>query len=212
MRAMFTPWWSRRPLTRVLTGVALSLVWGAAVVASVIGAAPASAHAALVKITPATGAKLATAPTSVVLEFDEPVSGTFATVVVSTASGVSVARGKPTVLGARVTQPLSPALAKGRYRVAYRVVSDDGHPVSGESDFTLTAASGTGSSTSVGTPSASDSHTSAAHPAPTLAGPSSTTPRPGPRAWSSRFLVPISGAVALLAGGTGVFLWDRQRR
>ena len=84
-----------------------------------------------------------------VLEFDEPVSSTFATVVVD-ATGVRVALGKPTVMGSNVTQPPRAEMASGRYRVAYRVVSKDGHPVSGESGFTLALASGTGSATSDG--------------------------------------------------------------
>jgi len=84
---------SRSPLAAALAaGVALLFAFGAAVVTSVISAVPASAHAALVKITPDVDAQLTTAPTEVVLEFDESVSATFATVVVSTAAGVSVAR------------------------------------------------------------------------------------------------------------------------
>jgi copper resistance protein C len=210
---MFTLSWSRGHLARVLTvGVALSFAWGAVVVTALVSAAPASAHAALVKITPNADATLTTAPTEVVLQFDEPVSPTFATVVVTTAAGVNVARGKPTVLGARVTQPLSPAIASGGYRIAYRVVSNDGHPVSGESHFSLTLASGSGSATPVGTPPTSGSATSATAAASTIAGPSSTRPQPGPVRWPSRYLVPGSGAVAFLAIGAGLFVWYRQRR
>ena len=101
MRAMFSPSVSRSPLATALrAGVALAFAFGAGLVTSVTGAGPAAAHAVLVKITPALDAQLTTAPTEVVLEFDEPVSTTFATVVVTTAAGVS--RGKPTVVGARV--------------------------------------------------------------------------------------------------------------
>src|SRR5665647_3912023 len=108
MGAMFSPLSSRRSLATVLaTGMAVSFALGASLVTSVISAAPASAHAALVKITPDADARLTNAPTQVVLEFDEPVSATFATIVVTTAAGLSVARGKPTVLGAKVTQALS---------------------------------------------------------------------------------------------------------
>ena len=147
---------SRRagPWRHLATGVALSFALGAVLVTSVISAAPASAHAALVKITPDADAQLTTAPTEVVLEFDEPVSATFATVVVTTAAGVTVARGKPTVLGAKVTQALSPTMASGGYRIAFRVVSNDGHPVSGQSRFTLTSPSGTTPAMVGGTPAA----------------------------------------------------------
>ena len=212
---MFFPPLSRSPLAAALAaGVALLFALGAAVVTSVISAVPASAHAALVKITPDVDAQLTTAPTEVVLEFDESVSATFATVVVSTAAGVSVARGKPTVQGAKVTQKVGPDLASGRYRVAFRVVSDDGHPVSGESTFTLTVTSGTVPATSVRTPSpsASASLLSATPFAPAMTGPSANGLKPRQGGWPSRLLLPIAGAVGLLAIGAAVLLWDRQRR
>jgi len=211
---MFSPSLPRSPLATVLVaGVAMSLALGAALVTSVISAAPASAHAVLVKITPDVDAQLTTAPTEVVLEFDEPVSTTFATVVVTNAAGATVAHGKPTVLGARVTQPLSPGLAAGGYRVAFRVVSDDGHPISGESNFTLRLTPGPSPATSVGIPSASTSASpSTATPSVrAVAGPSAKDPKPGRAGWLSRFLVPIAGAVGLLVIGAGVLLWDRQR-
>lgn len=211
---MYSPSSTRSTLTTALTAaVALSFAVGAALVLSVISAAPASAHAALVKITPDADAQLATAPTKVVLEFNEAVGTAFSTVVVSAASGVSVARGKPTVLGSTVTQQLSPDLASGGYRIAYRLVSDDGHPVSGESRFTLRLAS-------VGTPSASASasalplasRTAAGPSVPAAAGPSAKDPKPVPGGWLSRFLVPIAGALGLVVVGGGVLRWDRQRR
>lgn len=196
--------------TVLATGVALSFAFGAALVTSVVSAAPASAHAALVKITPDANAQLATAPTEVVLEFDEPVSATFATVLVTTAAGVTVARGTPAVLGAKVTQALSPDLVSGGYRIAFRVLSDDGHPVSGESSFTLTLTPGTSFGTSGGTSSASP-----VPPTPSAAaaaGPSAKSPKRGQGSWLSSLLVPIAGALGLLVIGTGVLLWHRQRR
>lgn len=213
MRAMLSPSLSRGALATVLSaGVVLCFVWGAAVVTSVIGAAPASAHVVLVKITPDSDAQLTRAPAEVVLEFDEPVSTAFATVVVNTAAGVTVSRGKPAVLGTRVTQPLSPAMAAGSYRVAYRVVSNDGHPLSGESTFTLRFDSGTGPATSDGAPSESAVSIPTTPSVPGKAGPSASGHRPRQRGWPSQFLVPIAGALAVLAIGAGMLLWDRQRR
>lgn len=210
MRAMFSPS-PRTPLaTALAAGVAMSFALGAALVTSVITAAPASAHAVPVKITPAADAQLTTAPTEVVLEFDEPVGATFATVVVTAAAGITVARGKPTVLGTKVTQQLSPGLASGGYRVAFRVVSDDGHPVSGESTFSLRLTPGTSPATSAGIPAVS---ASAPPPSSSLAvaGASAKEPKPGQGDWLSRFLLPIAGALGLLVIGAGVLLWDRQR-
>jgi methionine-rich copper-binding protein CopC len=223
MRAMFSQPLSPRSVARVLvTSVTLSLTMGAAlaavvvamVFASVISAAPASAHAALVKITPEADAHLTTAPTEVMLEFDEPVSATFAAVVVTTAAGVTVVRGRPRVQGAKVTQALSPEMVSGSYRVAYRVVSNDGHPVSGESRFTLTLTSGPSPATLGGTPGASASASSGppTPSAPALARPPTNSPEPGQAGWLSRSLVPIGGAAGLLVVGGGVLLWARQRR
>ncbi|MHB1474805.1 MAG: copper resistance CopC family protein [Dermatophilaceae bacterium] len=121
---------------------------GLALVTSVVNAASASAHAELVKVTPDVDAQLTTAPKEVVLEFSEPVNASFATSVVTTSAGVSVTNGKPTVIGAKVTQALVPHLAAGTYLVAFRVVSNDGHPVTGESGFTLTLAPRTSPSVS----------------------------------------------------------------
>jgi methionine-rich copper-binding protein CopC len=197
---------SRRPLaTVVAAGLALSFAFGTALVTSVISAAPASAHAALVKITPAAGAQLTAAPTQVVLEFDEPVSTAFATVVVTNATGVSVAQGKATVLGAKVTQALGPNMASGAYRVAFQVTSDDGHPVTGESAFTLTLAPGASRVTSAGGSSATP-----AVPSSALASTDGT--KSGQGGWLARYLVPIAGAVGLLVIGAGVLVWERQRR
>jgi copper resistance protein C len=213
MMAMFPLVRSRRSLAMMLTsGLMLSLALSAVMVLSVVGAAPASAHAVLVKITPLAGAELTTEPTEVVLEFDEPVNSTFATVVVSTARGVSVTRGKPAVLGGTVRQPLSPSMTSGVYRVAYRVVSNDGHPVSGESAFTLTLAPTAGSATPRSSSPVSSSFPPPTSAVATTAGPSAASPRPGQRGLSNRLLRPISGALALLASGGGVFLWRRRSR
>jgi methionine-rich copper-binding protein CopC len=204
---------SRRTGAMVLsTCLALSFAFGAALGTSVISAAPASAHAVLVKVTPAANGKLTSAPTKVVLEFNEPISNKFATVIVTSAAGVNVAKGKPTVLGGKVTQPLSPSLTSGGYRVAYRVTSDDGHPVGGQSTFTLALAP-------VGTPhgpSAAPSATppvaaSVTPPVAVAASPSGNNRNANEESWLSRYLIPVTGAFALLVLGLGVLVWERQR-
>ena len=206
---------SRRSLPTVLptvlaAGAALSFAFGAALVTSVISAAPASAHAALVKITPTANAQLTTAPMQVVVEFNEPVSTNFATVAVTTAAGVTVSSGKPTVLGGKVTQALSPDLASGEYRVAYQVTSDDSHPVTGESKFTLTLAPGTGPATPTEAPS--DSPGAATPSIPVTAKPAADDPSADQGGWLTQNLAPVSGAVGLLVIGAGVLLWERRRR
>lgn len=199
----------RRPLAMVFaTCLSLSLALGAALVTSVIGAAPASAHAVLIKITPAANGHLTTVPANVVLTFDDPISTKFTTVVVTSAAGVSVAQGKPTVLGGKVTQALSPNMASGVYRVAYRVTSDDGHPVSGQSTFTLTLAPGSGPSA---TPTTTTGAASATPPVAVAAAPAGQNQSSSEGSWLSRYLVPVTGALGLLIVGLGVLVWERRR-
>jgi methionine-rich copper-binding protein CopC len=203
---MFSPASARRPLATLLgAGVALSFAFGAALVTSVISAAPASAHAVLIKVTPGDGAQLTTAPTQVVVEFNEPLSATFVTVVVTNDAGRGVAKGKASVQGATVTQALSPNLGSGGYRIAFRVTSDDGHPVTGESKFTLKLASATSPTTTARTPSLSPTDPVQETPTPKGA--------PADQAnWPTRFLTPIAGALGLLVIGAAGLLWDRRRR
>ena len=215
--AMFThPSWyrprstSHRYLSAVTVAVVASSAFGFAMVTAVVTAASASAHAELVKITPNVDARLTTAPKDVVLEFSEPVNTSFATVVVTSAAGVSVTSGKPAVVGATVTQALVPRLAAGDYRVAFRVVSNDGHPVAGESRFTLTLAPTTNPSASP--PSASPSATPSATP---LVAPMDVAPLPSPNTGQggglSRSSLATATAFALLLIGAGILLWRRKR-
>jgi copper transport protein len=94
--------------------------------------AAALAHASLLRSDPAAGTVVAHAPSRIVLHFDQPVQDAGTTVVAS--SGVSALAGH-----ARVEQgnsralvvPLRSGLGNGDYTVRWRVVSADGHIVSG---------------------------------------------------------------------------------
>ena len=181
------------------------------VLSSIIMATGADAHAALRSISPKDGSSLATAPTQVVLTFNEPISTSFATVSVTGADG-AVSAGKAAVDGVTVTQALAPDLANGSYTVAYRVVSEDGHPVSDRTTFTVAAPS---------TPPTSSSETSApsatplpATPRPTNAGPGSTVPDDAEGASSGRGLrigLAVGVAALALAGGTALVASGRRR-
>lgn len=131
--------WSRRSASSILAGLGVAFLVGWA------GAGSAAAHADLEKISPADGATVSTPPSVVVLTFSENVSSTFAVVQVKGPGGESVSQGRPQVQGAVVSQPLAASVAAGRYTVAYRVVSSDGHPVSDTTSFSIAA--GTPSST-----------------------------------------------------------------
>nr|WP_279536282.1 copper resistance protein CopC [Nocardioides ochotonae] len=100
-------------------------------------ALPASAHAALVSSDPADASSVETLPDEVTLEFNESIADP-AYVVVTAPDGVRVNSGDAAVAGPQVTQALDAqglALPAGTYTLAYRVVSADGHPISGEQTF-----------------------------------------------------------------------------
>ena len=103
-----------------------------------LAAGPAAAHSTLVSVDPADGSSLDAGPPAVTLTFDEPVQAGLAQVRVVGPDGNLWTAGEATVRGSRVTAPLTPLGPVGDYTVAYRVVSADGHPVSGTRGFTLT--------------------------------------------------------------------------
>lgn len=102
------------------------------------GAPTGAAHAQLKSSNPADGAQLKSPPKQVTLEFGEPVDAGFATVTVLGPDGRSHwEAGKVQASGAKVSAPLRPLGPKGRYVIKYRVLSADGHPVSGSVTFRL---------------------------------------------------------------------------
>lgn len=104
------------------------------------GPATAWAHNTLVSSDPADGARLGTGPRQVRLVFDQPVRAGYDTVNVIGPNGDYWTDGKASVEGNAVTAPVRELGPKGTYTVAYRVLSNDGHPVTGEIRFTLTRA------------------------------------------------------------------------
>lgn len=98
-------------------------------------ARPAWAHDELVRASPADGETVSGPPRQVELEFDESIQAGFVTVVVTAPDGEQVQQGNPRVSGKTVVQPLRPVPTAGRCIVAYRVVSADGHPVTGQLSF-----------------------------------------------------------------------------
>ena len=102
-------------------------------------AGPAAAHTGIVDSSPADGASVQQAPEQVRLRFVQPVDPELVALVVTGPDGRERSAGPPSVTGAEVVQPLIPAAGGGTYRVAYRVVSTDGHPVQGQVGFGVAA-------------------------------------------------------------------------
>ena len=191
---------SYRRASWVVVGLGLAFLVG------LIGAGPAAAHADLERISPPDGTTVSTPPSVVVLTFSEGVSSTFAVVQVRGPRGESVSQGRPQVQGAVVTQPLAASLAAGRYTVAYRVVSSDGHPVSDTTSFSIAA--GTGSST---TPSTLP--TSAPTTAATSVPPSDgTTMGPPTDVFDSSHIPGFVVVGLLVLGAVVLVLWKRRGR
>ncbi|MCJ0950308.1 copper resistance protein CopC [Rhodococcus sp. ARC_M8] len=107
---------------------------------ALISAGTAQAHSALVGSTPSADAVLDTAPSSVELVFNQEIQTSFANVTVSAADGTQVGAGEPSVQGERVSLVTSGQMSSGTYTVGYRVISEDGHPITGSYSFTLNAA------------------------------------------------------------------------
>ena len=116
-----------------------------------LGVGPASAHASLVSSDPRDGATLDRLPSRVSFTFSEDVV-TPAYVVVRTADGSDVTSGEPVVDGATVSQELDGSAATGEVTLAYRVVSVDGHPVTGELAVTVAEPAHRPSATAPGGP------------------------------------------------------------
>ncbi|MGY1807776.1 FixH family protein [Blastococcus sp. SYSU D00669] len=114
----------------------LALV-GGWLVAGVVLAGPAAAHAELVSTTPESGAELDAAPEEVTLTFTEGVSVGAGYARVLDADNARVDTGEPTVSGDVVTVPLRGDLPDGGYLVTYRVISADSHPISGAFSFVV---------------------------------------------------------------------------
>ena len=114
------------------------LIAGAAVL---VTAAPAAAHNALIGSDPKDKTSLDTGPSSVTLTFDQDVQGGqgINTISVVDANGghYEVA-GDPTIKDTTVSAKVNALGKAGQYKIGYRILSADGHPVSGELTFTLT--------------------------------------------------------------------------
>ena len=115
---------SRRSCRLVLVAIA------ALVALAVVPAA--GAHTRLMTTEPANDAVLEQSPRFVLLRFDEPVETAFGAIRVYDDRAHRVDSGKvEQPSGKEVRVQLAQHLARGTYTVTWRVVSVDGHPVSG---------------------------------------------------------------------------------
>ncbi|MEV6905462.1 copper resistance CopC family protein [Amycolatopsis sp. NPDC051071] len=157
-------------------------------------ATPALAHNVLISSDPAKGASVAAGPAKITLTFDQYVEAANVNqIAVIGPGGGQWAEGQVQVRDSVVTVPLRPLGPAGEYKIGYRILSADGHSVTGEVPFTLTAA-GTGTPASVDAAKSGDGQ------------PATTPATGGERSSGVPIWVWIAGAVVLLAVGLTVAL------
>ncbi|KDE97028.1 copper resistance protein CopC [Mycolicibacterium aromaticivorans JS19b1 = JCM 16368] len=176
--------------TFATTLVALTLWWLAAGIAA--------AHTGLVSSDPTTDATVTIPPGVVTLTFSEDINPAFATIVVNSADGRNWITGPPRVEGPQVTATMGPDRpASGVYTVGYRVVSADGHPVSGSYKFTI-----------AGVPGGTQPAATVSEAAPTAA---SAPQSPSPAGSDTKTSILIAAVAGLVLGGV-IALWQSWRR
>jgi methionine-rich copper-binding protein CopC len=168
--------------------VRAGLVVGLVLVAVVGAASAASAHNLLLSTDPSDKSTVAQLPKQITLTFNEPALALGSVLEVLGTAG-NVADGPPSLVDRQVRQAIRPGSPGGEYHVVWRVTSLDGHPISGEFDFTATAGDG-GTAPSVPAQTA----TAALPPA------SNSTSSGGGGATSIVLLLIAAGALVVIGG------------
>jgi methionine-rich copper-binding protein CopC len=172
-----------------LTAILAALLASGLLVAGT--AAPALAHDSLKSSSPAKGAEVESLD-EVRLEFSARVRLPF--VVLNGPGGAQYQAGEPEQDGAVVRQAVKPSLPGGKYTIAYRVVSSDGHPIEGEIPFTLKA------------PAAEETPSASAEPS-TPASSEAAAPAASPAASSAEAQEPAAAPAAAEDGGASFPVW-----
>ncbi|MEV6694424.1 copper resistance protein CopC [Micromonospora sp. NPDC051196] len=126
-----------RTRLRHLSALSLAATLLAATALLAVPASPAYAHNVLRKATPAQDAELTKAPKKITLDFLQKLNPSFTTITLSDADKQPVSTSEPEVEGTKAIVTIDSPLPNGVYTVAYRVVSNDGHPVQGSYKFTV---------------------------------------------------------------------------
>ncbi|WP_432587518.1 copper resistance protein CopC [Streptomyces sp. HD1123-B1] len=136
---------ARSVTARRLTAVCAALL-AALLCALTVGANTASAHATLTSTDPRDGSVVQTAPTQITLNFSEGVLLSDDSVRVLDPKGKRVDSGTPGHVGGKTSTAavrLHSGLPDGTFTVAWKVVSEDSHPINGAVTFSIGAPSKT---------------------------------------------------------------------
>lgn len=193
---------SRRPLRLGLSALLLG------VLVVLVPVAPAQAHDRLVSSDPESGATLEEAPEEIELTFSAAVQDIGGSVDLVDGDGGAVEVGSPSTEGSTVTTSVDEELPAGDYEVRWRVVSSDGHAISGVVEFSVEGQEGAATDSSSTTSSPAPSESTAASPTD-----SSGAEAPEEDAESSPVLLLLAGvaAVAIVLGAVFGLLRARRR-
>ncbi|WP_166426672.1 copper resistance CopC family protein [Labedella populi] len=183
----------QHPRTSRRLGAAAAATALGIVLAATTAIAPASAHDELVASTPTAGETLDPAPSEITLTYSDNVLEVGIEVSVTDAGGAEYVADEPVVDGSTVTVALDSDMPGGSYQADWRVVSSDGHPISGTIPFTVTTPAETEGPTTTATPATSEP--------PVLATPSDETSESAapPIDDESTDAEPTGGQIALIA-------------
>ena len=135
---------THRSALSLLLSAVLTLVIGTF---GLMSASPAFAHDQLIGSNPKNGAKLDKQPEWLELEFSGNIQEIGNEIQVK-HDGKDVSAGEIAVDGHKVKSALPDDLEPGDYEVVWRVVSEDGHPISGTVKFTIKDSNAAGGTTS----------------------------------------------------------------
>jgi methionine-rich copper-binding protein CopC len=168
-------------------------------------ASPALAHDSLSSTNPAQNTVVTHSPETVSLTLSEPPADSknlnLSTITVTDGAGKTVSDGQVTVYGPKLSTNLTEG-SPGIYKVLWRAVSSDGHPIEGSYTFTVQAPAGQTSTPS--TPSAA---------APSASPAASTTEEraEGPNNDSAPLALGIAAVILAVAIGAVLVLRNRGK-
>lgn len=128
---------TRSSLSRLLAAALFACL------ALTFGSVPAQAHDQLIGSNPKQGAKLDKQPEWIELNYSGEIQN-IGTEIRVEKDGEDFSAGEITVEGRTVKAALPDDLKPGDYTIAWRVVSQDGHPISGKVEFTILDSAGSG--------------------------------------------------------------------
>jgi len=180
-----------------------------ALLAVLVPGAPAQAHDRLIESDPESGATLEEAPSEITLTYSGEVERLGGSVELQDSEGRAMDVGTPKGEGTTVTTPISEDLAPGDYEVSWRIVSSDGHPISGTVDFTVEEGASPSSTTSTQTSSAPETSETSTSGEDAEASDETATEEESGTSWT---LVLLGvAAVAVVLGAIVGFLRSRRR-